>query len=63
MKNKDKYDLSKIEINVYYDVNGCGRKIETHRYVSVWHDGELILDRKKTKLMPYEFLLKWLEKE
>lgn len=63
MKNKEKYDLSKLDLKVYYDVDGCGRKIEGHRYVTVKEEGRVILDRHRTRKMPYEFLLEWLERE
>ena len=63
MKNKEKYDLSKIDMNVEYERDPYGKKSGTHKYITVVCDGEVIIDRKKINVMPYEYLLKWLERE
>ena len=62
MKNKDKYDLTKLEIQLGYMTNGCGRKLESPVYVTIMHEGEQVLTE-ATSMNPFRFLMNWLERE
>lgn len=62
MKNKDKYDLTKLRVDISYLTDGCGKKVDNMRYVIIKDGdkklfGELVNDR------PMDAVLKWLESE
>ena len=63
LKNKDRYDMRKLKVKISYHIDGCGKKIESYRFITIEHEGQIILDQKKTKLQPIEFLFGWLEGE
>ena len=60
MKNKDKYDLTKLEIKANYHIDGCGRKIPDPKYVDIIYEGETIVKEQKTKDV-FKYLMEWLE--
>ena len=60
MKNKDKYDLTQIDIQLSYMTNGCGKKIDNPVYVKVIADGKPVLED-ATYDNPFRFLMRWLE--
>ena len=62
MKNKDKYDLSKLSFVPKYRVNGCGKKIEGRCWVDVLYDGEAIERDIETTYTLVRFVLEWLER-
>ena len=41
MKNKEKYDLRKLEIHVRSSVNSCGRKIPPNYIQAIYEGKEL----------------------
>lgn len=60
MKNKEKYDLTEIDCIVGWQVNGCGRKIESTREITISHKGKTLKKERTQKgLVPY--LMEWLE--
>ena len=61
MKNKDKYDLTKLEIKANYHIDGCGRKIPDYIYVDIFYEGKVLMKEHKTKENLYKFLMEWLE--
>lgn len=60
MKNKDRYDLTTLSINASYLTDGCGRKIEGMRYLTV-KDGERALLSELVHGQTYKRLAEWLE--
>lgn len=62
MKNKDKYDLSKLSVHELFQVNGCGKKIPSSRSVQIKHRGQTIAEIKTQESMFYT-LMRWLEQE
>lgn len=67
MRNKDKYDLTKIAVVPKYMVNGCGKKI-TNRFTFdvVYQEeeySEIIARDIKAKENVFPYLMKWLESE
>ena len=60
MKNKDKYDLTKLELHACFRIDGCGRKIPDYKYVDIIYEGEKIVKEQKTKDV-FKFLMEWLE--
>lgn len=66
MKNKDRYDLTKIDCGVSWQINGCGRRIEESRTITICIDEEersVVLHKKKTQESLINYLLKWLESD
>ena len=62
MKNKEKYDLTKLTVRSFYMVDGCGRKIDGKSRVDIEYDGELVASR-QTKENVIDCVFKWLEEE
>lgn len=62
MKNKVKYDLTTLFINASYLTDGCGRKIEGMRYLTI-KDGEKTLLSELVHGQTYKRLVEWLESE
>lgn len=62
MKNKDKYDLNNLSVDIGYLTNGCGKKIEGKLYITIKENGKRIR-AEETNLKPIEYLFKWLETE
>lgn len=62
MKNKNKYDLRVLDFKVEYMVNGCGKKIDNTRTISVYQEAKLIYKEKTQKDLK-KFVLEWLESE
>ena len=60
MKNKEKYDLRKLEVHVRSSVNSCGRKIPPN-YIQVIYEGEELWSMQTTNVM--KTLFTWLEEE
>ena len=63
MKNKDKYDLTRLQVRPKYMVNGCGRKITGRFTFDILYDNEVIERDVKAKDSIFPYLMKWLEKE
>lgn len=63
MKNKEKYDLREIEISKEYLINGCGKKIETPYFINIYYKGNCLVDKGKTSLSAFAYLMYWLEEE
>lgn len=62
MKNKDKYDLTKLNVKVGYLTDGCGHKIDPPRYVTVIYDGRKLF-AESTNDPLITFILRWLEND
>ena len=62
MKNKDKYDLTKLSVHELFQVNGCGKKIPSSREVQIMSKGETIAKIKTQESLLYT-LMRWLEQE
>ena len=62
MKNKEKYDLNNLSVDVGYLTNGCGKKIDGKLYIAIKENGETII-AEETKMKPIEYVFKWLETE
>ena len=66
MKNKDKYDLRKIDCSLSWQINGCGKHIDESRTITICVDEEgisVVLHKKKTQENIINYLLKWLEED
>ena len=67
MKNKDKYDLTKLQVVPKYMVNGCGRKITSRFTFDVVlqeeDHSEIVAKDVKAKENVYPYLMQWLESE
>lgn len=68
MKNKDRYDLRDIDCGVSWMTNGCGRRIEQSRTITIYykpneHEQEEILMQKKTMEGLVNYLMNWLEED
>lgn len=63
MKNKEFYDLRKIECIADYKINGCGKIIPNKRLITILNDGRRITKRIETDKSVYRFLLDWAEEE
>lgn len=67
MKNKDKYDLTKIAVVPKYMVNGCGKKITSRFTFDVVLQeeeySEIIARDIKAKENVFPYLMQWLESE
>lgn len=62
MKNKDRYDLTELDIKLSYMTNGCGKKIDNPVYITIQNKGNAVLEE-ATYDNPFRFLMKWLERE
>ena len=62
MKNKDKYNLLSLSIEASYLTDGCGKKIEGMRYLTV-KDGEKVLLSELVNGKPIVRLMQWMEEE
>ena len=62
MKNKDKYDLSSLSVNISYLTDGCGKKADNLRYISIKHENKVIFSETVAD-KPMEAILQWLEQE
>lgn len=62
MKNKDRYDLTTLSINGAYLTDGCGRKIDGMRYLTI-KDGENTLLSELVHGQTYKRFVEWLESE
>ena len=63
MKNKEKYDLTKLEISVGRRISGCGRAIPNPIYVNLTYDGQQILQNQETTQTAFKYVMEWLENE
>lgn len=63
MKNKDKYDLRKLEASLSYQINGCGKKIEETRTIRILYNNKLVAKIKDKNKSLIRILLDWLEGE
>lgn len=61
MKNKD-IDLTELKLTVSYLTDGCGRKVEKMRYMTISR-GEDILVRELVTKDPFKWIMEWLEKD
>lgn len=62
MKNKDKYNLLSLKIEAFYLMDGCGKKIEGMRYLTVKYGTKVLLSE-LVNGKPIERLMKWMEEE
>lgn len=62
MKNKDKYNLLSLKIEASYLTNGCGKKIEGMRYLTI-KDGEKVLLSELVNGKPIVRLMQWMEED
>ena len=62
MKNKNKYDLTKLTADVAYKINGCGKIIPGERIVSLLYEGKKI-EKKEIKEDVTRYLFDWLESD
>lgn len=63
MKNKERYDLTRLTIKPYYQSGGCGKKIEGKCRIDVIYEDKVVVLKEETKEAPVRFLLNRLEKE
>lgn len=62
MKNKDKYDLTKLKIQIMHEFNGCGKIIAgKNTLIFTYEDKEIA--RKKEKKEIITTIMEWLEDE
>ena len=62
VKNKDKYDLATLTVDIAYLTDGCGKKTKNLRYITV-KNGKQILYTDTVNDNPMEHILRWLEQE
>ena len=63
MKNKDKYDLRKLDIKVNHMIDGCGKRIIKPIYIDLRINEEYIVKNEIVNVEPLKWLLEWLESE
>lgn len=63
MLNKFKYDLRQIQVVKEYSINGCGKKIESPYYISIYHQDKCLVYKERTNLSAFNYLMNWLESE
>lgn len=63
MKNKDKYDLRKIEVNTKYMIDGCGRRINNQCWLDLIVDGRYIKKDLKAHVGVLKAICAWLEED
>ena len=63
MKNKEYYDLTKIDVIADYMINGCGKIIPNKRLVQILYENKKIGQRVETDKAVYRYLLDWAEEE
>lgn len=63
MKNKDKYDLRKLNISINHLIDGCGKRIEKPYFINIKLDDKFIVKEEKVKIMALNWLMEWLEME
>ena len=59
MKNKEKYDLRKLDVTVRSSVDNCGRKIEP-KHIMIMYDNELVHETRTYGSM-LDSIFEWLE--
>ena len=62
MKNKDRYTLTDLTVDIAYLTDGCGKKIEGMRYLTI-KDGKKTLLFEMIQGKASERLMEWLEEE
>lgn len=63
MKNKEYYDLTKIDVIADYKINGCGKIIPNRRLVQILYENKKIGERTETEKAVYRYLFDWAEEE
>jgi len=63
MKNKDKYDLTKLTIKPKYMVTGCGKRLTRKYWINIYQDNKLIAKDVECKEHTLPALMSWLEEE
>ena len=61
MKNKEKYDLRKLDVTVRSSVDRCGHKIEP-KHITVMY-GDSIVHYVESPISLLDILFDWLESE
>jgi len=61
MKNKEKYDLRKLDVTVRSSVDRCGHKIEP-KHITIMYNNEII-HYMETPLSLLDVLFSWLEEK
>ena len=62
MKNKDKYTLTDLTFEASYLTDGCGKKIEGMRYLTVKYGTKVLLSE-LVNGKPIERLMQWMEED
>lgn len=62
MKNKDRYTLTDLTVDIAYLTDGCGKKIEGMRYLTI-KDGKKVLLSELVNGKPIERLMRWMEED
>lgn len=62
MKNKDKYTLTDLTFEASYLTDGCGKKIEGMRYLTVKYGTKVLLSE-LVNGKPIERLMRWMEED
>ena len=62
MKNKDKYNLLSLTIEASYLTDGCGKKIEGMRYLTIKEGNKVILSE-LVNGKPIVRLMQWMEED
>ena len=62
MKNKDRYDLREIDVNVLWTINGCGKKVSP-RIIEIKHKRKEIASIRNENDPAIDVLMRWLEEE
>lgn len=63
MKNKEKYDLRKLDFKVSYEITGCGKKIDPPKIVTITYDDKDITKPKKEYNSVIKYIFDWLEQD
>ena len=63
MRNKEFYDLKRIDVIADYKLNGCGKIIPNTRIVQILYDGKAITKRTETNESVMKYVLQWAEEE
>ena len=61
MKNKEKYDLRKLDVTVRSSVDRCGHKIEP-KHITIMYNNDIVYYAETPENL-LDHLFKWLEEE
>ena len=62
-KNKDAYNLTELDVEVKYMIDGCGKKILKPIYIDIKQGDKYIIKDAIANVGALKWLLEWLEQE